>query len=404
MSMENKINFTDERLGKIKPAPAGRRSYYYDLATPGLMLAVTAKGTQTFMFQTWSKLKCRSVTTTIGRYRTGKSGVGVSLDEARSAAAILKVSVNAGNDPQADKKTVRDTLTVGEMLDQYLEDYSKPSKRSWQDDETRIKLYLKPAFGRMLVTELTESKIVPWMNKTKKTFSGATANRRLALLSVAYTKIVKTFNPCKGIDRFKETPQERYLRGDELERLFEALGALRSEGDLDNVDYVELSLLTGARQANILAMRWNDLDLNFNQWRVPGEESKNGKPLTVALSADAIAILERRKETASSVFVFPSHGKSGHLQEPFKGWQRILKRAGIECCRLHDLRHTLASYQSMSGAPESVIGKTLGHQSIETTRKYTHMAQNTVLESVEKAITLMRTPVGKKVVNITGGK
>ena len=121
----------------------------------------------------------------------------------------------------------------------------------------------------------------------------------------------------------------------------------------------------------------------------------------MALSADAVAILERRKKTASSVFVFPGIGKSGHLQEPFKGWQRILKRADITECRLHDLRHTLASYQAMSGAPESVVGKTLGHQSIETTRRYTHMAQKTVLESVEKAITLMlRTPVEKKVVNL----
>lgn len=398
MSNENKFNFTHERLRKIPNADAGKRAYYYDTLTPGLRLAVSATGNKSFQYQAWSSEKQRPVTLTLGKWPT------MTHNAAREKAISLQHAVNDGADPELDKKQKRETMTVGEMLDQYLEDYSKPNKRSWQDDETRIKLYLKPAFGRILVTELTESKIVPWMNKTKKSFSGATANRRLALLSVAYTKIVRTLNPCKGIARFKETPQERYLRGDELERLFEALGALRSEGDIDNVDYVELSLLTGARQANVLAMRWNDLDLNFNQWRVPGEESKNGRPLTVALSADAIAILERRKETASSVFVFPSHGKSGHLQEPFKGWQRILKRAGIEDCRLHDLRHTLASYQSMSGAPESVIGKTLGHQSIETTRKYTHMAQNTVLESVEKAVALMKAPVAKKVVNITGKK
>jgi integrase len=255
----------------------------------------------------------------------------------------------------------------------------------------------------MLITELTQSKIISWLNKTKKEFSGATANRRLALLSVAYTKVVKTTNPCRGLERFKETPQERYLRGDELERLFDALEALRSEGDIDNADYVELSLLTGARQANILSMTWNELDLAMRLWRIPGSKSKNGKALTVSLSADASAILERRKAMASSVFVFPSYGKSGHLQEPFKGWKRILKHAGIEQCRLHDLRHTLASYQAMTGSPESVIGKTLGHQSIETTRKYTHLAQKTVLDSVEKAVDLMKTPVEKKVVNLHKG-
>jgi integrase len=398
MADEKKINFTDERLRKIQLPDAGKRAYYYDTTTPGLRLAVSATGNKSFQYQAWSSEKQRPVTITLGKWPS------MPINAARDKAVTLQDSVNDGGDPELDKKQKRDTLTVAELLDQYLEDHSKPLKRSWRDDETRIKLYLKPAFGRMLITELTDTKIIPWMNKTKNAFSGSTANRRLALLSVAYTTVVKTFNPCKGIKRFKETPQERYLRSDELARLFTALDELRNEGDIDNTDYVELSLLTGARQANVLAMRWNDLDLNFNQWRVPGEQSKNGKVLTVALSADAIAILERRKETASSVFVFPGIGKSGHLQEPFKGWQRILKRADITECRLHDLRHTLASYQSMSGTPESVIGKTLGHQSIETTRKYTHMMQETVLASVEKAIELMKAPVEKKVVNITGGK
>jgi integrase len=394
---DNKINFTDDRLRKIQLPDAGKRAYYYDTTTPGLRLAVSATGNKSFQYQAWSSEKQRPVTITLGKWPA------MPIHTAREKAVTLQGSVNDGADPEFDKKQKRDTLLVGEMLDIYLEDHSKPNKRSWQDDENKIRLYLKPAFGRLLVTELTGSRIISWLNKTKMEFSGATANRRLALLSVAYTKVMKNINPinpCRGIGRFKETPKEHYLRSDELARLFTALDELRNEGDIDNTDYVELSLLTGARQANVLSMRWNDLDLNFNQWRVPAEQSKNGKVLTVALSADAVAILERRKETASSVFVFPGIGKSGHLQEPFKGWQRILKRADITECRLHDLRHTLASYQAMSGAPESVVGKTLGHQSIETTRRYTHMAQKTVLEAVEKAVALMRTPVEKKVVNI----
>jgi len=398
MAKENAFNFTEERLRNIPLPETGKREYYNDTDQKGLRLAVSGTGVKSFQFQRWSSAKQRPVIVTLGKWPD------LPLHSARDMANAMRADVNKGEDPQLDKKATRDTMTIGEMLDQYLEDYSKPKKRSWQDDEIKIRLYLKPVFGRLLVTELTQNKIIPWLNKTKKESSGATANRRLALLSVAYTKVVKTMNPCRGIERFKETPNERYLRGDELERLFDALESLRSEGDIDNTDYVELSLLTGARQANVLSMCWNELDLTMNLWRIPGSKSKNGKALTVSLSGDAVTILERRKEIASSVFVFPSHGKTGHLQEPFKGWQRILKRAGIEQCRLHDLRHTLASYQAMTGSPEAVIGKTLGHQSIETTRKYTHLAQKIVLESVEKAVALMKTPVEKKVVNITGKK
>ncbi|MBV5329120.1 MAG: tyrosine-type recombinase/integrase [Chlorobium sp.] len=395
MAKENTFKFTEDRLRSLPLPDAGKREYYNDTTEKGLRLAVSGTGVKSFQFQRWSKEKHRPVIITLGKWDD------LPLHSAREKAAELKVSVNAGNDPQSDKRAKRDTMLVGEMLDIYLEEHSKPRNRTWEYDAAKIEMYLKPAFGKKPITDVTTDMVRAWHNKTKREFSDATANRRLALLRVAFNRVVPDIvNPCRSVKVFKETPQERYLKQDELERLFEALGALRSEGDIDNVDYVELSLLTGARQANVLAMRWNDLDLNFNQWRVPGDEAKGKKTLTVALSADAIAILERRKETASSVFVFPSHGKSGHLQEPFKGWQRILKCACIEDCRLHDLRHTLATYQNMTGAPESVIGKTLGHQNVETTRRYTHMAQNTVLESVEKAVARMKTPVEKKVVNI----
>ena len=87
-------------------------------------------------------------------------------------------------------------------------------------------------------------------------------------------------------------------------------------------------------------MKWQDINFERAEWRI--EETKNDTPQTVTLSPEAIEVLQNRKSDDSE-FVFPGIGKSGHIQEPRKGWERILKSAEIKDLRLHDLRRTLGS-------------------------------------------------------------
>jgi integrase len=122
--------------------------------------------------------------------------------------------------------------------------------------------------------------------------------------------------------------------------------------------------------------------------------------MLVPLVGEVLEILTRRRLTASSGFVFPSYGKTGHLAEPRKGWDRIKKTAGLADVRLHDLRRTMGSYQTISGASTAVVGKTLGHKNPASTAVYARMTLDPVREAMEKAVQLMKTPVEKKVVNI----
>jgi integrase len=124
--------------------------------------------------------------------------------------------------------------------------------------------------------------------------------------------------------------------------------------------------------------------------------------MLVPLVGEVLEILTRRRLTASSVFVFPSYGKTGHMVEPKAGWDRIKKTAGLVDVRLHDLRRTMGSYQTISGASTAIVGKTLGHKSPASTAVYARMTLDPVRESMEKAVALMKTPVEKKVVNISG--
>jgi integrase len=395
MSKENKFNFTDERLRKIEPAPADKRSYYHDQSTPGLMLAVTATGNKSLLFKQWSSEKQRPVTVTLGKYPA------LSLREAREKVAALTVSVNAGEDPQAEKRQKRESLTMAEIFDLYITEHSIPHKRSTRDDQTSVRLHLKPAFGTRRAEDLAPDIVRAWHNGLAKIMKPASANRNLALLRSVYNVMLPDMlNPCRGVKMFREYSRDRFLQPEELERFFDAIEQERLDGNPDMADYLLVCIFTGARRSNVLSMKWADVDLTRNQWRIAGEESKNKSVMLVPLIGEVLEILERRRELASSIFVFPSYGKTGHLQEPKTGWARVKKHAGLEDVRLHDLRRTMGSYQTIGGASTAIVGKTLGHKNPASTAVYARMTLDPVREAMEKAVALMKTPVEKKVVNI----
>lgn len=172
-------------------------------------------------------------------------------------------------------------------------------------------------------------------------------------------------NPVKVVKRFREEPRERYLGPEELPKLMRALDAEPNEM---LSDFFRLALYTGARRGNLQSARWEEIDLIAALWTIPADKAKAKKPIRVPLSPEALAVLGRRKSaTKESPWVFPSHGKAVHLAEPKTAWKRICKAAGLEAVRLHDLRHTTASWMVAGGASLYVDGKALGHANPQTT-------------------------------------
>ena len=174
------------------------------------------------------------------------------------------------------------------------------------------------------------------------------------------------------------------MQPDELPRFFEALA---NEPNETARDFFMVSLLTGARKSNVLAMRWKDISFNAATWRI--EETKNGEAQTVHLPSQAVELLKARKLESDSPWVFPGNGKSGHLADPKKAWTRILSEAGIDDLRIHDLRRTLGSYQAATGANGYTIGKSLGHKSQQSTAIYARLNLDPVREPLNKATDAM---------------
>ena len=80
---------------------------------------------------------------------------------------------------------------------------------------------------------------------------------------------------------------------------------------------------------------------------------------------------------------------SGHYEEPKRAWHSLLKRAGIENLRLHDLRRTLGSYQAINGSSLQIIGKSLGHKSMQSTQVYARLMNDPIRQSTNSAIDKM---------------
>jgi integrase len=293
------------------------------------------------------------------------------VEQARKEVARMIGEIAQGNDPAGDRRKARGETTVGELFALYLDGHAKPHKRSWKEDQAQYERYLARWKARRL-SQVHRGDVAALHAKIGRENGHYAANRLLALLSAMFnfaaTLGFKGGNPAHGVKKFKEQSRDRFLHADEIKAFFAAL----SDEAEPWPDLFTLSLLTGARKSNVLAMKWADLDLTRGLWRIGEAESKNKEPLLCVLHPAAVEILRRRADANAgkdnpNEYVFPSHGGTGHVTETKTAWKRIVTRAQIKDIRLHDLRRTLGSWQAATGASLSILGRTLGHKNVATT-------------------------------------
>lgn len=382
--MAEQFAFTKERLNALKLPQSGRRAVH-DTKTVGLTVRVTPAGTKTFSL--FRRVKGgEPFRMTLGRYGNG----GITIDQARRLAAFINAKAAEGVNLAEVKRAHRAERTFAELFTEYLERHAKHQKRTWTEDRQRFAQYLAKPLAKKKLSAINRPTIASIHSAITNNGHPVVANRVLALVSSIFGRAIEwglaETNPAKGIRRNRESSRDRFLQSDELPRFFEAVATQASDAVRD---YILLSLLTGARRDNVLSMRWKNVSLIRAEWTIP--RTKNGDAQTIPLSMEAAAILQSRERDAAvgAAFVFPGEGKSGHLVEPKKGWQRVLASAGIEDLRLHDLRRSLGSWQAKTGASLAIIGKSLNHKSAQTTLIYARLDTDPVRQSLERASVAM---------------
>ncbi len=431
--MAQKLKFTAAAIRALPNPPAGSRAVYVDTEISNLQLRVTATGVKTFSL--FRRTKGGAPTRmTLGRFPQ------MTAEGARKQAAIYNLQMEAGDNPAGIRKAERQERTFGQLFDDYIARHAKPRKRTWKEDVAKYERYLKRTLGGKKLSNITGADLAAVHATVTREGHATTANRVLALASSVFGWAVSAqlaaTNPALGLKRNPERKRSRFLQPKELPRFFVVLA---DEPNSTVRDYFLVSLLTGARRSNVLAMKWKELDLDDARWDIP--RTKNEEPQTIPLTQETVAILRSREGTTDSAFVFPGHGRTGHLVEPKGGWRRIFDRdelrqltVAIEAAggqfarvegeqlsaalerarkaaqrlkidtssirmddlRIHDLRRTLGSWQARTGASLSIIGKSLNHKSVQTTAIYARLDTDPVRESVERATSAMLTAAGLK--------
>lgn len=372
--MSSSYNFTKKLLDNIELPPKGKRLVIHDIAQPELALRVTDKGKKTFLVI--KKHRGESIKITIGHYPI------MTISQARKQTLVELATLAKGVNPNEEKKKLREETTLEELLYEYMERHSKKHKKSCKYDEKDIPRFFGVWFKRK-ISEISKQNIRAMHQKITEENGIYQANRMLARIRSMYNKAIEWgwngINPAIGIHQNKEVKRDRFLQPMEFPKFFKALD---EEQNVVAKNYIWMSLFTGARKSNVLAMRWDEIDFDLKMWRIP--ETKNGDPLNVPLITRAVEFLQSIERT--SEWVFPSStSASGHLEDPKKAWKRILDRADIKNLRIHDIRRTMGSYQAITGASLPIIGKTLGHKSQTATQIYARLDYDPVRDSMETA-------------------
>jgi integrase len=387
------LRLTDRTVKGLPCPPQGNRLYFDDTVR-GFACRVTAAGARAFVLDYRRKSDGLQRRHTIGGFPEW------AVLRAREEAKRLKREIDGGADPVGAHRETRAAATVGDLCDRFIADYLPRKRPSTQASyRQQIAADVRPHLGRMKVAAVTLADIDGWHRKMSVR-APTHANRALALLSRMFSMAMRwglrTDNPCRGIERNQENKRQRYLSGDELGRLAQALTMLR---DQQSADIIRLLLLTGARRGETMQARWADIDLATGVWTKPAATTKGKAAHRVPLSEAAQRTLLdlRERVPVGSVWVFPA-ADGGPRRDVKDAWAAACRAAGIKGARLHDLRHTYASVLAGAGLSLPVIGALLGHSTPTTTARYAHLFDDPLRRATEQASAVITGKPSAKVV------
>lgn len=273
--------------------------------------------------------------------------------------------------------------TLAQVLDRYRREVL-PTKAPSTQPNYRIHLaWWESHLGTLRLADLRAERIDTCRDLlTQAGKSPATVTRYLASLAAALTAAVKLWHwlPASPLAQVSKptvsNERTRFLTEAELARL---LTACRESTSRDLLTCVMLAISTGARQGEILNLRWRDLDIERGiiTLRAGIETTTKGGSRGVALAGEVAPLLRDRAAAGvdPAALVFPSRVTRRHPIDLRKPFETALARAGITDFHWHDLRHSAASFLAVDGASLLEIGAILGHRNPSTTKRYSHLTE-----------------------------
>ena len=245
----------------------------------------------------------------------------LSVSDARAKAHQCKAVVKIGGDPQREAARLQPAALFGDFIREKYLPHAQATKRSWSTDACLLRNHLLPRFSAV----------------------------RLNCISLAMVQAMML----EEIERNRNTQ----------------VGQV-----------VKLLLLTGARKREVLDLRWEHIDYERQLFTVP--ISKSGKPRHIPLSYAAIALLQSLPRDENVPWVFYTKRTGKPPVSIFFAWDTMRRRLGIKDVRLHDLRHSYASFLVNQGRSLYEVQRLLGHADAKTTQRYAHLSPGALLAAV----------------------
>jgi len=268
-------------------------------------------------------------------------------------------------------------------------------------DRSRIETHVKPPLGKRRAASLTSDDIERMQSdiaagktaKARKEGRGGAARggRGVAARTVGMfgtilefakrRKVVKD-NPARGVARFAEGKQRRFLSLDELAALGAAMRDAEAVGENKTaLAAVRFLLLTGLRRMEALALPWLWVDTKARCIRF--DDTKSGWQVR-AIGSAAVALLETRPRQEDCPWVFPADTGEGHFVGLPRALQRLCARAGLEGVTVHVLRHSFAAIAAEMGFSELTIAGLLGHSLSGVTVRYAHVPDAALVTAADR--------------------
>ena len=348
-------------LDKLK-APAQREDYR-DRSTKGLQLRVGTTGVRSFSY-------VYRIGRKMGRVSLGKYP-DFSLKAARDKTNEYRRLVALGVDPRSEKneKIKKEQMTVGLMVEEFIEKYAKPKNSSWKQAESNLRLYLISALGKKPIHEVTRPDIHQILDDLVGRGKHTAANRALAHTRKFFGWLVERgyldYSPVAYIKpRHQEQEREKVLTDDEIRTIWIASEAMSGPYSA----WIKLLLLCGQRRLETASLRRSQIIDNC--WHLSGEDTKNKQLHIVPLSQQAMAIIDQLLEQDGEFLI--KTGRTG--DKPVNGFSKakvqLDRLSGITDWKFHDIRRTVATNLSKLGVDRSLLQRIVNHTDSGVTAIY----------------------------------
>ena len=365
------MRLTDSKVKSLRPKQS--RYIVWEEGGTGLGVRVSPADRKSFIYMYRFEGKPRMMT--LGPYPKLKL-VSARLKVAQAKDRLAQ-EIDPGQELIESKESIRGAHSVKALIDEYIEKWAKPRKRSWKEDDRILRKDVQPVWGRKKAETIKRRDIVLLLDEIVDRGAPIQANRTLAVIrkmfNFALSRGILELSPCVQIPApSKENQRDRVLSDDEIRAIWLSLD---DAGMIKEIQLaLKLQLITGQRKGEIVGAEWEDLDLKKGWWTIPKEKAKNNLPHRVPLSTLALKILKEAKELSKdSPFLFPSPIKeNSHVTEPAidRAIRNNRELFDVEHFVPHDLRRTVASQNTAMGIPRLTVSKILNHVESGVTAVY----------------------------------